>query len=76
MKAVVVAACICAATVVAPTAAAAPCQGVLNQGGCQPAPWNGQQLDTWNMPNTYGGWVNTPVRCNPVTTDCEMWAQP
>lgn len=26
------------------------CVGVLNQGGCKPAPWNGQLMETWNTP--------------------------
>lgn len=61
---------------VAPQAGASPCVGVLNQSGCQPAPWNGQLMDTWNIPGSYGGWVNTPVACDPITTQCRMWAQP
>lgn len=65
-----------ALTLSAPTAGATPCQGVLNQSGCQPAPWNGQQMDTWNVPNSYGGWVNTPVACDPQTARCVMWGQP
>jgi len=50
--------------------------GVLNQSGCQPAPWNGQLMNTWDIPGSYGGWVNTPVACDPITTRCRMWAQP
>jgi len=53
-----------------------PCVGVLNQGGCQPAPWNGQLMDTWNTPGYYGGWTNGPVQCDPFTTQCRGWAQP
>lgn len=52
------------------------CVGVLNQGGCKPAPWNGQQMDTWNIPGYYGGWTNGPVMCDPFTTQCRGWAQP
>lgn len=59
-----------------PVAAASPCQGVMNQSGCKPAPWNGQQMDTWNIPGTYGGWVNTPIMCDPQTARCTTWAQP
>lgn len=59
-----------------PTAGADPCQGVMNQSGCRPAPWNGQQMDTWNIPGTYGGWTNTPVMCDPQTAKCAMWGQP
>lgn len=70
--------CAVAATHIALAApvAAQPCQGVLNQSGCQPAPWNGQLMDTWNIPGTYGGWVNTPIMCDPQTTKCRTWAQP
>lgn len=57
-------------------AMAEPCTGVYNQGSCRPAPWNGQQMDTWNIPGTYGGWTNNPVACNPLTTKCVMWGQP
>ena len=53
-----------------------PCVGVLNQGGCLPAPWNGQLLQTWNTPGYYGGWTNGPVMCDPFTTACRGWAQP
>lgn len=60
----------------APAATADPCQGVYHQSGCRPAPWNGQQLDTWNIPGTYGGWTTTPVICDVQTTKCTMWAQP
>ena len=60
----------------AQAASASPCVGVLNQSGCQPAPWNGQLMDTWDIPGSYGGWVNTPVACDPITTQCRMWAQP
>lgn len=60
----------------APAASALPCQGVLNQSNCQPAPWNGQLQDTWNTPGYYGGWTNGPVQCNPFTTRCVGWAQP
>lgn len=72
---------VCAAVAVTHIALAAPvgaspCTGVLNQSGCQPAPWNGQQMDTWNIPNSYGGWVNTPIMCDPQTAKCGMWAQP
>lgn len=59
-----------------PASADGPCTGVLNQSGCQPAPWNGQLMDTWNIPGTYGGWTNTPVMCDPATTRCRIWAQP
>lgn len=52
------------------------CVGVLSQGGCQPAPWNGQLMDTWNIPGYYGGWTNGPVMCDPFTTKCRGWAQP
>lgn len=71
-----IAAAIAAAAITTPHAHATPCQGVYNQSGCQPAPWNGQLMDTWNIPGSYGGWVNTPIRCNPQTAKCEMWAQP
>ncbi|MEI7915576.1 MAG: hypothetical protein WCH82_12575 [Mycobacteriaceae bacterium] len=65
-----------AALLIAPGASASPCVGVLNQSGCQPAPWNGQLMNTWDIPGSYGGWVNTPVACDPITTQCRMWAQP
>ena len=65
-----------AALLCAPPATADTCQGVYNQSGCHPAPWNGQLQDTWNMPGTYGGWVNTPIACNPQTAHCTTWAQP
>ena len=26
------------------------CVGVMNQSGCNPAPWNGQLMETWNTP--------------------------
>lgn len=67
---------VAAALLSAPTAGADNCVGVMNQGGCQPAPWNGQLLDTWNIPGTYGGWTNGPVMCDPITTKCRTWAQP
>ena len=62
--------------VYAPIAGADPCTGVMNQGGCKPAPWNGQLQDTWNVPGYYGGWTNGPVQCDPFTTKCVGWAQP
>jgi hypothetical protein len=49
---------------------------VLNQSGCQPAPWNGQLMETWNTPGYYGGWTNGPVMCDPLTRQCRGWAQP
>lgn len=74
---VIICAALAASTIaLAAPVGATPCQGVLNQSGCQPAPWNGQQMDTWNVPGTYGGWVNTPVMCDPQTARCAMWAQP
>ena len=66
-----------AAVLCAPQAAASPvCVGVLNQSGCQPAPWNGQLMETWNTPGYYGGWTNGPVACDPFTRQCRGWAQP
>ena len=59
-----------------PASADGVCTGVLNQGGCQPAPWNGQLMDTWNVPGTYGGWTSDPVACDPATRQCRLWAQP
>ena len=76
MKMALCAALAAASTILAPTAAGTPCQGVINQSGCNPAPWNGQQMDTWNIPNSYGGWVHTPIMCDPQTAKCAMWAQP
>lgn len=76
MKLILAAAALAAPLILAPPVGATPCQGVLNQSGCQPAPWNGQQMDTWNIPGTYGGWTNGPVMCDPITTKCRMWAQP
>ncbi len=76
LKVIVIAALTAALAAGTPTAGAKPCQGVYNQSGCQPAPWPGQMQDTWNIPGSYGGWVNTPIACNPRTTKCEMWAQP
>jgi len=64
------------ALVRAQAATADPCQGVYNPSSCHPAPWNGQLQDTWNMPGTYGGWVNTPIICDPQTTRCTTFAQP
>ena len=52
------------------------CVGVLNQSGCNPAPWNGQLMQTWNTPGYYGGWTNGPVSCDPFTRQCRGWAQP
>ena len=52
------------------------CVGVMNQSGCNPAPWNGQLMQTWNTPGYYGGWTNGPVMCDPFTTQCRGWAQP
>jgi hypothetical protein len=61
----------------APPAGASPvCVGVLNQSGCQPQPWNGQLMETWNTPGYYGGWTNGPVMCDPFTRQCRGWAQP
>lgn len=60
----------------APVACAEPCTGVMNQGGCKPAPWNGQLQDSWNLPGYYGGWNNGPIQCDPLTTRCKGWAQP
>lgn len=57
-------------------AADKPCTGVLNQSGCRPAPWNGQLMDTWNIPGYYGGWTDGPVQCDPFTTKCRGWVQP
>ena len=66
-----------AALLGAPSAAADNvCIGVFNRGGCTPAPWNGQQMDTWNIPGYYGGWTNGPVLCDPFTTKCRGVAQP
>jgi hypothetical protein len=66
-----------AAALTAPSAAASPvCVGVMNQSGCQPAPWNGQLMETWNTPGYYGGWTNGPVACDPFTRQCRGWAQP
>lgn len=59
-----------------PASADTPCVGVLNQSGCQPAPWNGQLMQTWNTPGYYGGWTNGPVMCDPFTTQCRGFAQP
>ncbi|HPX37686.1 MAG TPA: hypothetical protein PLH92_07435 [Mycobacterium sp.] len=59
-----------------PASADKPCVGVLNQSGCQPAPWNGQLMQTWNTPGYYGGWTNGPVMCDPFTTQCRGFAQP
>ena len=62
---------------ITPAAQASPvCVGVLNQSGCQPAPWNGQLMETWNTPGYYGGWTNGPVMCDPFTRQCRGWAQP
>jgi len=52
------------------------CTGVMNQSGCDPAPWNGQLMETWNTPGYYGGWTNGPVACDPFTRQCRGWAQP
>jgi len=52
------------------------CVGVMNQSGCDPAPWNGQLMETWNTPGYYGGWTNGPVACDPFTRQCRGWAQP
>ena len=52
------------------------CTGVMNQGGCKPAPWNGQLMLTWNTPGYYGGWTTGPVACDPITLQCRAWAQP
>ena len=61
----------------APTAGAdIVCVGVMNQSGCNPAPWNGQLMETWNTPGYYGGWTNGPVACDPFTRQCRGWAQP
>lgn len=76
MRAIVAAASLLLWLLCSPVAGAEPCQGVLNQGGCKPAPWNGQLQDTWNTPGYYGGWTNGPVRCDPFTTKCVGWAQP
>lgn len=42
--------------------------------GCQPGPWNGQLMPTWNTPGFYGGWTNTPVICNQFTYRCGGYA--
>lgn len=76
MKLIVSAALTAATIALAAPAGADPCQGVYNQSGCKPAPWNGQMQDTWNIPGSYGGWVNTPIACDPRTAKCAMWAQP
>ena len=61
----------------APNAVAGPvCVGVMNQSGCNPAPWNGQLMETWNTPGYYGGWTNGPVACDQFTRQCRGWAQP
>lgn len=74
---VTAAAAVAVALLNAPDAAAGPlCVGVLNQSGCQPAPWNGQLMETWNTPGYYGGWTNGPVACDPFTRQCRGWAQP
>ena len=52
------------------------CVGVMTQSGCNPAPWNGQLMETWNTPGYYGGWTNGPVACDPFTRQCRGWAQP
>lgn len=36
--------------------------------------WNGQQLNTWDVPHTYGGWTNLPLMCDPPTQRCRMYA--
>jgi DNA primase large subunit len=48
----------------------------MNQSGCNPAPWNGQLMETWNTPGYYGGWTNGPVACDPFTLQCRGWVQP
>lgn len=69
-------------TILAPTAqipiafADGGCTGVMNQGGCRPAPWNGQLMPTWDTPGYYGGWTTGPVACDPFTLQCRGWAQP
>ena len=73
---VVVVAVVAGVTRAHPAEASPACVGVLNQGGCQPAPWNGQLMDTWNTPGYYGGRTNGPVMCDPFTTKCRGWAQP
>ncbi len=52
------------------------CVGVMNQSGCNPAPWNGQLMETWNTPGYYGGWTSGPVACDPFTLQCRGWVQP
>jgi hypothetical protein len=52
------------------------CTGVMNQGNCRPAPWNGQLMRTWDTPGYYGGWTDSPVACDPFTLRCRGWAQP
>ena len=52
------------------------CVGVMNPSGCNPAPWNGQLMETWNTPGYYGGWTNGPVACDPFTLQCRGWVQP
>ncbi len=31
-----------------------PCVGVFKLSGCQPAPWNGPLMQTWDTPGYYG----------------------
>ena len=47
------------------------CTGVMNRGGCKPAPWNGQLMPTWNTPGYYGWTTWGPVARDPFTLYAE-----
>ncbi len=50
-------------------AQAAPCNYVIGQ-QCQPQPWNGPLMPTWDIPGYYGGWTTVPVICDPINYTC------
>jgi hypothetical protein len=61
-----------AAAFFAPRAHSAPCVSVTGL-PCNPSPWNGQLMPTWDTPGTYGGWTTNPVQCSPASLDCSVW---
>lgn len=58
-------------TITAPTGHADPPCARFNICQYQPG-YNGPQLDTWNVPGTYGGWTTNPLLCDPITRQCRQ----
>ena len=52
------------------------CVGVMNQSGCNPAPWNGQLMETWNTPGLLRWLDQRPGGLRPVHPAVPRVGQP